>query len=104
VILNDLRMPELDGPNLYQQVERDHQALCRRLIFLTGDTLSPEMQAVAEHVHSFLALYGPLRCVEGAAPSARVHTAFAKPVMCSTALFKYLHCLSRQVTGSVLSC
>jgi CheY-like chemotaxis protein len=48
VILSDLRMPELDGPGLYQQVERDHQALCRRFIFLTGDTLSPKMQAFVE--------------------------------------------------------
>jgi signal transduction histidine kinase/CheY-like chemotaxis protein len=48
VILTDLRMPELDGPSLYRQVERDHQALCRRFIFLTGDTLSPAMQAFVE--------------------------------------------------------
>jgi signal transduction histidine kinase/CheY-like chemotaxis protein len=48
VILSDLRMPDLDGPSFYRHVKRDHRALCRRFIFLTGDTLSQEMQAFVE--------------------------------------------------------
>jgi PAS domain S-box-containing protein len=44
LILSDLRMPELDGPGFYHELERRHPALCRRMVFLTGDTLSPETQ------------------------------------------------------------
>ncbi|MBI2494184.1 MAG: response regulator [Candidatus Rokubacteria bacterium] len=42
IILSDVRMPELDGPGLYRELERQHPHLVRRLVFLTGDTLSPE--------------------------------------------------------------
>jgi PAS domain S-box-containing protein len=44
LILSDLRMPEMDGPGLYQAIERHHPALSRRMIFMTGDALSPETQ------------------------------------------------------------
>jgi PAS domain S-box-containing protein len=45
LILSDLRMPELDGPGLYRELERRHPALCQRLVFLTGDVMTPETQA-----------------------------------------------------------
>jgi two-component system NtrC family sensor kinase len=48
LILSDLRMPELDGPGLYRELERSHPTLLRRMLFLTGDTLSPELQAFVE--------------------------------------------------------
>jgi PAS domain S-box-containing protein len=41
LILSDIRMPELDGPSLYWELERRDPSLLRRMIFLTGDTLSP---------------------------------------------------------------
>jgi PAS domain S-box-containing protein len=41
LILSDIRMPELDGPSLYWELERRDARLLRRMIFLTGDTLSP---------------------------------------------------------------
>jgi signal transduction histidine kinase/ActR/RegA family two-component response regulator len=41
LILCDVRMPELDGPTLYRLLERQQPHLCRRLLFLTGDTLEP---------------------------------------------------------------
>jgi PAS domain S-box-containing protein len=41
VILSDIRMPELDGPGLYRALEERHPHLLQRIIFLTGDTLSP---------------------------------------------------------------
>jgi CheY-like chemotaxis protein len=44
-ILCDLHMPELDGRGLYQALQRCQPALCARVVFLTGDTLSPEVQA-----------------------------------------------------------
>ena len=44
-ILCDLHMPELDGRGFYQALQRCQPALCARVVFLTGDTLSPEVQA-----------------------------------------------------------
>jgi CheY-like chemotaxis protein len=45
LILSDLRMPVLDGPGLYRALEQHAPQLCRRFIFLTGDTLSPDTLA-----------------------------------------------------------
>ena len=39
-----MRMPELDGPGLFQAVAARQPHLLRRFIFLTGDTLSPETE------------------------------------------------------------
>jgi two-component system NtrC family sensor kinase len=39
VILSDLRMPGLDGPALYREVERRYPHLVSRFVFLIGDTL-----------------------------------------------------------------
>jgi CheY-like chemotaxis protein len=43
LILCDIRMPELDGPGLYQALALDRPYLLKRFLFLTGDTLSPEV-------------------------------------------------------------
>jgi CheY-like chemotaxis protein len=43
VILTDLKMPELDGLGLYREMERRYPALLGRLVFLTGDALSPQI-------------------------------------------------------------
>jgi CheY-like chemotaxis protein len=45
LILSDLRMPEMDGPSLYQAMAQHAPQLCRRFIVLTGDSLSPETLA-----------------------------------------------------------
>jgi DNA-binding NtrC family response regulator len=42
LILSDVRMPGLDGPGLYREVERRHPNLVQRFIFVTGDALRPE--------------------------------------------------------------
>jgi two-component system NtrC family sensor kinase len=49
LILSDIRMPELDGPSLYRELERRHPRLLRRMIFLTGDTLSPSTREFLEN-------------------------------------------------------
>jgi two-component system NtrC family sensor kinase len=48
LILCDLRMPELDGPGLYRELEACYPQLRRRVIFLTGDTLSSEAREFLE--------------------------------------------------------
>jgi len=48
LVLIDLKMPELDGPGLYEALARDHPQLLRRLVFLTGDALSSEISAFLE--------------------------------------------------------
>jgi two-component system NtrC family sensor kinase len=45
LILCDMRMPDLDGPGLYEALQHDFPHMRRRVIFLTGDTLSPETRA-----------------------------------------------------------
>ncbi len=47
VIISDLRMPVMDGPTMYSELSRTLPKYVNRIIFVTGDTLSP-------HVHSFL--------------------------------------------------
>jgi len=41
LILSDIRMPDLDGPGLYQRLQQAHPALARRTAFITGDALGP---------------------------------------------------------------
>ena len=48
LILSDLRMPETDGPAFYRALRHHHPALCQRVIFLTGDSLSPESRMFLE--------------------------------------------------------
>jgi CheY-like chemotaxis protein len=45
VILCDMRMPDLDGPGFFCELERRHPHLLSRVVFLTGDVLEPEAQA-----------------------------------------------------------
>ena len=48
-ILCDLHMPELDGPGLYHALQCCQPVLCARVIFLTGDTLTPAVQTFLAH-------------------------------------------------------
>jgi CheY-like chemotaxis protein len=47
-ILCDLWMPVIDGQGFYEALHRCQPQLCARVVFLTGDTLTPA-------VHAFLA-------------------------------------------------
>jgi CheY-like chemotaxis protein len=41
-IVSDLRMPDMDGASLWRAVAARHPALARSMLFVTGDTLSPD--------------------------------------------------------------
>lgn len=40
-IVSDLRMPDMDGATLWREVDQRHPGLSQRMLFVTGDTLSP---------------------------------------------------------------
>jgi PAS domain S-box-containing protein len=48
VVLTDVRMPGLDGHALYRRLAAEQPELLGRVIFVTGDTVSPETQALLE--------------------------------------------------------
>ena len=43
-IVSDLRMPDIDGAALWRAVRERQPDLARRMLFVTGDTLSPGAQ------------------------------------------------------------
>ncbi|WP_051378405.1 PAS domain S-box protein [Derxia gummosa] len=44
-VVSDLRMPGMDGPTLFRALRRRHPRLASRVVFVTGDTLSPAVEA-----------------------------------------------------------
>ncbi len=48
LVVSDLRMPDIDGAGLWRELRTTQPALASRLLFVTGDTLSPA-------AHTFLA-------------------------------------------------
>ena len=41
-IVSDVRIPELDGPGLYREVERLDPALAHRMVFVTGNVFTDD--------------------------------------------------------------
>ena len=50
LIVTDVRMPGLDGPGLYRELERRHPRLRRRVIFCTGEALGAETQTLLQRL------------------------------------------------------
>ena len=50
LLLSGLRMPELDGMSLYEELAQHHPHLLLRFIFLTSDTLNAETTRLLEQV------------------------------------------------------
>lgn len=48
VILSDVRMPGVDGPALYAELERRDPSLLRRFVFVTGDAVNEETRDFLE--------------------------------------------------------
>jgi two-component system NtrC family sensor kinase len=45
VVLSDLRMPDLDGPGLFEWIRAERAELLERTVFVTGDRLGPSATA-----------------------------------------------------------
>jgi two-component system NtrC family sensor kinase len=65
VIITDMKMPGMDGATFYRQVRQRDPQQARRIIFITGDTVSPDtrafLQRVSNPVLSKPFKIGPLR-------------------------------------------
>jgi CheY-like chemotaxis protein len=48
LIVCDLKMPRLDGTAFYRQLETDHAALARRVLFVTGDVAGTDAERFLE--------------------------------------------------------
>jgi CheY-like chemotaxis protein len=56
LIVSDVRMPNLDGPALYYELRVIRPELTRRMMFVTGDMMSPETRRFLDET--------ALRCLE----------------------------------------
>jgi two-component system NtrC family sensor kinase len=65
IIITDMKMPGMDGATFYRQVRQRDPAQARRIIFITGDTVSSDtrafLQRVSNPVLSKPFKIGPLR-------------------------------------------
>ena len=48
VVMSDMRMPGKDGEAFYAELDRRHPRLCDKVIFITGDTLTPRVRRFLE--------------------------------------------------------
>ncbi|MGB2695373.1 MAG: ATP-binding protein [Dehalococcoidia bacterium] len=52
VIITDIKMPDMDGRELYQRLLEHDRAMAGRTIFITGDTVSPETRKFLQDVRN----------------------------------------------------
>ena len=52
VVITDIKMPDMDGPGLYEQLRKLDRSLAQRTVFITGDTVSPETRDFLERVRN----------------------------------------------------
>jgi signal transduction histidine kinase/HAMP domain-containing protein len=52
LIVSDIRMPGLDGPEFYEALEQRAPQLLRRFVFITGDTLNTDIRAFLERTRA----------------------------------------------------
>ncbi len=52
VIITDIKMPDMDGRDLYHRLLEQDRAMAGRTVFITGDTVSPETRQFLEDVRN----------------------------------------------------
>ena len=52
LVITDIKMPNMDGRELYQELERRDPLLASRTIFITGDTVSPDTRTFLQQVNN----------------------------------------------------
>ncbi|MPZ49792.1 MAG: response regulator [Dehalococcoidia bacterium] len=50
IIITDMKMPGMDGASFFRQVQERDPAQAERIIFITGDTVSPDTRAFLQRV------------------------------------------------------
>ena len=50
IILTDIKMPGMDGAAFYRHVQQQNPEQARRIIFITGDTVSPDTRAFLQSI------------------------------------------------------
>ena len=78
VILSDIHMPRLTGTALYHILEQRQPQLLRRIIFLTGDTATPELLEFFERTGA-PSVHKPFTIDEMRQAVQRILAANAKP-------------------------
>ena len=48
VVICDLKMPRLDGPSFYRELEKQKAPLARRILFVTGDVAGTDAERFLE--------------------------------------------------------
>ncbi len=51
-VISDLRMPDVDGSALWRQVRQRHPQLAQRMLFVTGDSLSPDARTFLQEAQA----------------------------------------------------
>ncbi|MET0850108.1 MAG: response regulator [Candidatus Rokuibacteriota bacterium] len=49
-ILTDSKMPVMDGVSFHAEIERLHPQMARRLVFVSGDVVSPDKRELLERI------------------------------------------------------
>ena len=81
-IVTDIRMPELDGIGLYRALERCAPGMCRRLIFVTGYGLGPEVADLVARTNTpCLEKPFPLERIEGLVAAVCAERPTAAPLV-----------------------
>jgi two-component system NtrC family sensor kinase len=52
VIITDIKMPDMDGRDLYQRLLDLDRSLAQRTVFITGDTVSPDTRSFLQRVRN----------------------------------------------------